>query len=347
MKYITCCLIALTGTLIGVEKKTTPPPTLPPFDADLYRKDQQVISFHGEFLFWRVQEGALDYATKMRGNAWGPSQCYAQGKVESATFDGEPGFRVAASFFRAPKYWEVWGQYTRLTANGNNQSSKPHPDTEYVTGTWPQIFTNPMAGARSHIHLNYNVADFLADRVFLPNPHLRIRLMGGGSGAWMDQFWKIKYVDSGSFETKISNRWKFFGGGLRLGTLFDWYWFNNIYITGGATFAAFLGSYHNSSFQNTNFKPTPSFDTSLPVRDTKFRDIRAAYLTQFYFGPSYQRNFVGHRIELFAGYEINAWWNLQEIHHSTSGGPLDAKETWINTSMLALQGLTARLTVDF
>ena len=322
-------------------------PSPPPFDADLYRRDVQVFSLQGEFLYWRVQEGALDYALSMKENGWGPSQCYAQGNFKNATFNGDPGFRAALKFFRAPRYWEFWTQYTRLTARGTNTAGKPSPDGEYLTGTWPQMFVNPMASAKSYIHLNYNVADLFITRVFYPNPHLRLRCIGGAVVAWIDQFWKVLYSDWASFQTKIANRWSFIGGGLKIGTTFDWYWFSDIYMTGGANFGTLIGSYQNSSRQTTNYQPNAAFNPSLPVRDAHLSDVRPTFQAQFYLGPSYQKNFPNQRLEIFAGYEVVAWLNLQEIYHSTNGGPSDAKETWINTSALALQGLTARVSLDF
>lgn len=342
--------IAFTLPLFGADQDISSHTTSkepPPFDADLFRRDVQCFALQGEFLYWRVQEGALDYALKMTKNGWGPSECFAQGKFENATYNGDPGFRVALKFFRAPKYWEFWTQYTRLTANGTNRAEKPSPDGNFLTGTWPQIFTTPMASAKSFIHLNYNVWDMHITRVFFPNPHLRLRLLAAGVVAWMDQFWKILYADSGSFQTKIANRWSFIGGGLQIGTMFDWYWFTNVYMTGGANFAALLGSYHNSAVQTTNFQPGASFNPSLPVRDAHLHDVRPAFQGQFYLGPSYQKNFPNQRLEIFVGYELVAWLNLQEIYHSTSGAPSDPKETWFNTSALALQGLTARAILDF
>ena len=336
------------GTDCSMKKsKATAEPEPPPFDADLFRKDVQVYSLEGELLYWRVQEGALDYALKMKAGGWGPNQCYAQGNYENATFDGDPGFRAALRFFRATRHWDFLVQYTRLTATGSNSADKPSPSDRFITGTWPQIFTNPMASAHSYIHMNYNVADLLVSRVFFPNPHLRLRFVGGGVVTWMDQFWKVLYADSGSFETKIANRWKFIGGGLKIGTTFDWYWFTDIYMTGGTSFGALLGSYHNLAEQRTNFQPTPSFNPALPVRYAHFCDVRPAFQGQFYLGPSYQKNFTNQRLEIFAGYELVAWLNLQEIYRSTSGSPSDAKETLINTGLVALQGLTARVSVDF
>jgi hypothetical protein len=65
------------------------------------------------------------------------------------------------------------------------------------------------------------------------------------------------------------------------------------------------------------------------------------------FGPSWQKSYKKFRVEAFAGYEFNMWGNLNEIHHSTSGGPYASKETWVNSSFTGFQGLTVRLTGDF
>src|SRR5438132_3804451 len=89
-------------------------------DADLFRQEAQIFAGNAEFLYWTVAEGDLDYALKMTHAAWGPTPAYAQGRYESANFDMDPGVRVALHYFRAPHYWEVKWQYTRLTSVGRD-----------------------------------------------------------------------------------------------------------------------------------------------------------------------------------------------------------------------------------
>lgn len=316
-------------------------------DSDLFRKDVQVFSFSGEFLFWRVQESALDYALKMKTPAWGPSESYAQGSYKTATFNGEPGFRVRASFYRAPSKWEMWWQYTRLTSSGTNSVSKPSPSGEYITGTWPQVTTAPLAQASSSIHLNYNLADLAISRVFNPNLHLRLRLMGGGLAVWMNQNWVIQYKDSTPNTTKIGNRWRYIAGGLRIGTFFDWFWSDDFYVTAAATTAIAIGTYQNKAKQMTTFQPNGLDNTSVPIRNAVYEDVRPAFLVQALVGPSWQKGYTNWRLEVFAGYEINTWFNIHEIYRSSGGSPSEAKQTWINSGAIALQGLTTRVTVDF
>lgn len=329
-----------------LKKEKNPQP--PPFDADLFRKNEEILSATLEFLYWSVAEGDLDYALKMRHAAWSAaSSSYAQGRYESARYEIDPGFRVSLLFFRAPHYWEVKWQYTRLTADANNSVNAPADTARFLTGTWPQVSPNPLSKARSHIHLNYNVFDMSVDRVFIPNPHLRMRVIAGLISAWIDQDWIVHYTDSVSNITKINNRWNFVGAGIKAGSAGDWYWSGNLYLTGLGSFNLLMGRYSNHSKQFTTYQPSPSDNISIPIRDTSFHDVRPVMDVQMMIGPSWQKDFPKNRVELFAGFEMNFWFNLQEIYRSTAGAPSQAKESWINSSLLSTYGLTTRITVDF
>lgn len=309
------------------------------YDADLFKRDTAVFSFHGTFLFWRVQEGALDYALKMQHPA-SSGISYASGKYHEATFNGEPGFRIAASYFRAPKYWEIWGQYTRLTASGSDKVKQPTAPNRYLVGTWPQGTTGTLSEAESHIHMNYNVADLLVDRFFNPNAHLRIRFLGGATAAWIQQNWVVRYRTTADVITQIRNQWKFIGGGIRIGSDLSWYWTDDVYFTAQTTLGTLIGSYKTRVKQSV-------IDIADLIRDARYSDVRPAVVIQTIFGPSWQKNFTSTRIEIFAGYELNTWFNLQEVYRSTAAAADQAKETWQNTGLIALQGLNARLSLDF
>lgn len=331
---------SLLPLLLATSLAFTHVPEQKPFDADLFKQEAPAFSLHGSVLFWRVQEGALDYALKMKRVS--PSgTVYAQGDYQTATFNGEPGFRIAASYFRAPKYWELWAQYTRICSSGTNSVINPDSSNQYLTGTFPHS-GNPLTKAKSHIEMKYNTFDWLIDRVFIPNPHLRLRLLGGATVAWTDQDWNIRYFDRAAPEalTQIQNKWDFVGGGLRFGTMIDWYFGYDVYLTVATTFASVLGSYHNKTQQTNRHEPAP-------VRDTRYHDVRPAFSVQTLCGFSWQKNFFSKRMEFFGGYELNSWFNLQEIYRSSGGSPEDFKETGVKTSAIALHGLTVRATLDF
>lgn len=316
-----------------------PPKGCVPFDADLFRRCTPVMSIQGELLFWQVVEGDLDYALKMNQAASGSSSSFAQGNFESGSFNLDPGFRIGALYFRAAHNWEVRSEYTRLTAHGSDFVHRPNSSTEFLNPTWPISPSDvDLLKASSHTHMNYNVFDLLIDRHFTPNWHLRIRYGGGFTTAWIDQDWKVRYTDILNNQATVHNRWHFVGAGLKLVNLFDWYWGLDVYMTGKFALGALIGRYTNQAKQN---------QTGISVRDAFFHDTRAAFTTQFLFGPSWQKKLGSTRLEAFLGYEMNFWFNLQNIYHSTSGSSTAAKETWTNSSVMGLQGLTSRLTLDF
>jgi len=315
---------------------------------DLFHPNNQVLSSHIEFLYWSAVEGALMYAQKMTQPAWSSGATNAvQGKYENSTYNIDPGLRVSMSFFRAPRFWEIWASYTRLTSRGESSAKAPSRPGEYLTSAWPvPAAIGSLTHANSSLHLNYNVTDFYVDRYFNPNPHLRVRMIAGLTGTWIEQNWAMKYFGSTGFTQSVRNHWTYWGCGMRFGLMGDWFWTNDIYLTARGTLGGFIGPYHNRAIQRTN-SLDPTSNNALPIRDGDYRDTRPVGNLQLIVGPSWQKNWDAMRTELFVGYEMNTWTNLQEVYHSTLGDPSDFKETWINTGYIALQGLTARFTIDY
>ncbi|MEX0962074.1 MAG: Lpg1974 family pore-forming outer membrane protein [Simkaniaceae bacterium] len=328
-------------------KEATKDPEPSDFDYDLFNRDQRTVFINAEFLYWTLDENALDYAIKMKSPSWGPTPSYAQGDYKIANYNFDPGYRIGVGFFNAPKFWMVFGQYTWLHLKGKDSVKAPDEANEFLTGTWPQVFTNPLSRATSHIHFHYNLFDYLVARVFHPNPHLRLRFFGGLSFPWMHQLWKVRYYDTTDQETFIKNRWSFWGAGPKIGLSIDWYWFKHIYIAARTSFAATVGNYKNQSFQQTTSNPSGNDDPNIPIRNAHYNDTRSALNFNFSLGPSWQYCFCSSRWEVFLGYEFTDWLNLQEIYRSTAASPFSAKETWINNGQLTLHGLTARLSADF
>jgi hypothetical protein len=347
MKWFLLSATAVSLSLYPASRfeRQAPPKEEP--EVDLFKKNAQIYSIHAEFLYWTVSEGAVDYALKMRHAAWGPTPSYAQGRCESADYNMDPGFRLSLLYFRAPHYWEVQWQYTRMTNEGYRHADKPAVSNKYLTGTWPQTSPSALTEATSHIHLNYNVFDWLVDRVFFPNGHLRLRVLGGGFATCMDQDWKVRYSDFSSNSTTIRNKWHFVGGGLKTGAMFDWYWTGELYFTALWTMGGLMGSYSNHAKQTTTYQTTPEDNSAIPIRDFSLKDTRPVFTSQMLLGPSWQRNYPRTRIEVFTGFEMNVWFNLQEIYRSTAAISYAAKETWLSRGLLSLYGLTTRLSVDF
>lgn len=336
--------VLLAATFLSSDENMGKEGSSPKKEEGLFNIDRSAVYVSGEFLYWTVSEGALDYALVMKNPAWASSSVYANGDFERAKFDWDPGFRVALGYFHSYKLMNLWGEYTRLRVKNSNSVNRPSDSNLFLTGTFPQIL-DTLSSARSHIRMSYDLLDFLVARVFIPNPHLRIRLLGGLTGVILKQKWNVKYYDS-SYMTETKNRWRFFGGGLKIGLGIDWFWIRDFYLTGRAVFGLLVGKYKNYAVQRTTADDV-SRNITIPFRDTKYEHYRPSFTVQFLMGPSWQKVFPHNRIEIFAGYELNEWFNLHEIFRSFAGGPNDSKQTIINRELLALHGLTARVTVDF
>ncbi len=359
---LTCLVAAYTLQAAQPEKAgpIRPPPPTPPhvyvdpetvpehdWDRNLFRTDAQVPAIHLEFLYWKALEGGLSYALKMDGPAWGPGNVASCGTYQNATFDIDPGFRIGGSFFRAPHYWEVFAQYTRMTSKGTSYAFAPTEPGQSLNAVWQLPIDNPLSEARSYIHLNYNVADYYFTRYFHPNPHLRIRVIGGFSGTWMNQDMNITYTDIAENISAIDAKWKYWGAGFRFGMMGDWYWFTDLYLTAKLTFAGMMGSYTNEITQQTSGAPTPEYDVNIPFGSSTYKDGRAVTNIQIFLGPSWQKAFKHSRVELFAGCEYNMWTNLQQCSHSILTTPGGSKAFWTDGDVLSMVGLTTRLSVDF
>jgi len=343
-----------TTTVLFAEKKNPSDPAEPP-PPDLFRQDKAVFSVHPEFLFWKPVTGALMYALDVNKPTWNPNDTYPVGDYKTITYGFDPGFRFALSYFRAPRYWEIYGMYTRLTSRGSASARPSSGFNDFLSSTWPTYFDHSVIYAKSKIHLNYNVVDLNADRYFVPNPHLRLRLAAGFTGAWMNQSWTVRYFDFNNHVSFVRNCWEFGGGGFRVGMVADWFWTHDIYITLRGTLASLVGAYKNTMYQTTSIQPTNpngtpnlAYNPGVPYRNATYSDVRAVAHLQFILGPSWQKNWSTFRMEVFGGYEINSWGNLQEVYFAIPGVPASSvQQTWINTSLFTLQGLTTRVSLDF
>jgi hypothetical protein len=120
----------------------------------------------------------------------------------------------------------------------------------------------------------------------------------------------------------------------------------DLYMTGLASSGILSGWYKNTAYQKTQAVTTGA-NTSIPIRDTQFHDARLAYTAQIMGGFSWQKAYESVRAEIGLGYEFNIWANLHQIYRSSAAESTNFKQTFINDSLLTLQGFTVRANLDF
>ena len=326
-----------------------PSPTKDPCfnDSDLFRKDDCVVFANGELLYWRADAGALEYAFQYNQSATvGIGTTYGLGDYKIADYDYDPGFRVAFGWYNAPDFWQLYGQFTWMRITGSDSENRTDVAAEPLVGAFFQnaILGAELQSASSKLKLNHELGDVLVSRVFITNPHLRLRLFGGFTGGRIKQRFNVTYTDTNALSERIFNKWRFIGIGFRLGLDIDWFWGNNFYLTGKLSTAPLVG-------RHKNYGRITADTSGVELQDIRYSKYRGAYNVDAYVGPSYQKSFDCARMEIFAGYELNGWFNVHEIIRPTGSTNANALTTEqiarINSGMFLMHGLTARLTVDF
>lgn len=347
MRKIGLGLLVLTAVVYA-----DAPPVKKSYDTDLFSKDKKVLFTNVEFLYWTVSEGALDYALRMKNAAWGnPTE--GTGHYKNIDFGWDPGVRLNFGYFNAPHYWDAFITWTYFKGTGQDETHAPDSSTRFLNGTWPQPNFDaaegvPLAKARSSIELKLNLVEWLCTRRFYPNPHLRMGIYGGASVSWLRQNWEIDYKDTQGQTSHLHSHWRFTGAGIRAGLILDWFLGKGgIYFTGQVSGACYAGGYHNVNKQRSSANGGGTFNTALPLRNVHYHDTRLVPHFQALAGPSWQMAFENYRTELFIGYELNFWSNLHEVFRTSQGAPAAAKQTFINNSVVGIQGLTVRWNLDF
>jgi hypothetical protein len=306
-----------------------------------YRPHIDAHNFYvnADFLYWKVEEGELDYIlTDVETGAGVTTSSGATGHLKEARFDCKAGLRIAAGATFSPDFWIVEGRYTWIHPKG---SSSTNSSDLPLQGTYQTNNTTAIQSATSHINLNYQVADLILAKRFMLSKQVLVRAFTGVIGAWLNQHWTIKYF-GGAPNQEIKQNWSFSGGGLQLGINGDWFIGSGISLVGECRGALIYGNYQNQ----LNNREEPS---SLTIEDPRLHDHRVIPTLQLSFGPAWGKMFKGWGINLFAGYELNAWYNLQLINRSLpiTSCSICGRNSVHSNGVLALQGLTMRLEVDF
>ncbi len=286
-----------------------------------------------EFLYWSTEAPNLEYVIEREGTT-SATQTFAVGDYQTADYNWAPGFRAAATYYRCPRYWEVTAEYTWFYDKGKDHSS------DMINPARQTQTSGPFASASSLIDFHYHLGDLYVARVFDPNPHLRMRLSAGFTLASLKQHWSMHFTNASDEFDRVDENWSLWAGGFRLGLRADWFWGCHFYVTGKTSFATLIGSYKNEE------KQIYGVDRLL-LSNAKYDDNRLAMHWQFIFGPSWQLPSDCWSIEIFAGWEFNAWTNAQERIRTQFNGQTASKEVYHSSGMFGTQGFTLRMSLGF
>ena len=302
----------------------------------------------GEILVWTAEAGDLDFvipSSPVLNNNRGQI-----GDVEEAKFGWDPGFRVEIGHRFRPDFWELALTYTYINIDGSDSFSAPSDPNRFMVATKNNVSNQALQTARSQVDLFYNVFDLMLARSFLPTKQMIVRPSMGLTGTWMDREFDVKYNGAGNPANLTHNRdkWEFHGGGMRVGVDIDWYLGKGFSIYGKSSIAALLGFYKNTYESDTNNATTGNPPAT--IQNARYDDQRIATNIQVQLGPAWGKMWGDIGVLLFAGYEVNAWFNVEEVRYglpTNTNSTITPRQTVINDSSLGLQGFVGKLQVNF
>jgi len=300
-----------------------------------------IFSTQMDILYWKVEEGGLDFICDQAIDI--PTNHGLGGDLKRAMYDWHPGFRVAAAFGLAYDKWCIEGDY--FLFHPTREDSVLRHEGAKMQGTFPQ-FVADMYKATSTVDIRFHCANLFLTKEFRPANKISLKFLSGLAAAWIKHNWEVVYFGDGNDYEKchIKPKWRFKGAGPAIGANFDWilgYGFN---WTGKALIATIYGNYDNKirSFTVTTSKVTQIVESS------HLDDFRLATHIQLYLGPSWEKHFSTCNLKLFAGYETNVWFNInqinrEEFHSATSENNPQTRHVHAITQ---LSGLTFYVRID-
>lgn len=296
------------------------------------------------FLYWTVKEGGLGYAVGP-GPATSSVPSTAIGTVQSVDFDWSPGVRVSLGYLFCD-CWHLVGQYTYFNTDGSDSSSAPSIGSFH--GLFPQLVGEPdmLTSAKSKACFTYHTFDLLTSRTFLLACSLKNTLFGGITGAFINQDWKTLYVgpEPTDFQT-FKSHWEFSGAGLKFGDRLDWKW-RCFGFFGEISAAILCGSYENR-FKSVSFGTVAGV-----VTDVKIDDPRIVPTIDCMIAPYYETCICGKNLKIYAAYEIQSWFNLQELlltrgASSTENIETGGRDNRTLRGLIGLHGVTIGIRTGF
>ena len=303
----------------------------------------------GELLYWTAEASDLDFVLP-NYNIPGATATGQLGQLQEAKFSWDPGFRVEVGHRFKPDLWDIALRYTYENISGTDSFNAPADPAQVLMATQTNTSAQVAQSTRATVDLDYSVFDLMLGRTFLPTKQLFVHPAMGLTGAWIDRDFDITYNGNGN-PANISRDqydYSFSGGGMRVAIDFEWYIGKGWSINGTTSVAALLGYYSNFTKAETNNAGTGNPPTD--IENSHYDDNRIATQIQMQLGPAWGIMWDDWGINFFAGYELNAWFNVEEVRSgdlSASTSSIAPRRTVINDSVLGLQGFVGKVQISF
>lgn len=309
----------------------------------------------GDYIYWTARQDNMQYAST--GYTNNNLESPRPGSAANLKYQFQTGFKAGLGFSFGHDLWDLATNYTWFQSNHNKGSIKGTESsglipsfTPYVNLTENDYFTKASAIWRLH----FNVIDIDLGRNFYISKYLSLRPFVGLKGSWQNQHYNSSYEgilrnDSFSYLRKLSN--SFWGIGIRSGCNTAWHLAGTWSIFADTAISA-LWSQAKTNRVDTALLPDSTPPAAVQGNNARLSDATITPVSQgnnahsivpvleLALGIRKDQWFYNNRfhVAVQAGWEEQVWWNQNQFAWTQSISL---------TGNLVLQGLTARIRLDF
>jgi hypothetical protein len=323
-----------------------------------------------DLTYWHTKLGGTEYAYTIHnynpiGSSaipYGTPAFPLDGDVKDHDFGWDIGFKGGLGYKTPHDGWDIYARYTWYETEDTSSSFKSSPSALIsLTFIIPVVSSH----VKSHADIDYNNVELELARSYFISSHLSFRPHFDVKSAWIDIDQNISYTVSSLYspfrsfvglDFKTKQRVNFWGIGPRAGIDSKWYLGYGFHIFGDAAASILYGKF--TSLQR-DFIP-PSIDSDLDNgRAYKMRHKFHRYVpfAQMFLGLGWERfiNNDKQHLGLKAGYEVQYYWRINQIHQPEELNFASRDGNFTSTRLqfekqsedLMFYGITAEARLDF
>jgi Legionella pneumophila major outer membrane protein precursor len=321
----------------------------------------------GEFLWWKLNETDLDYATHktFATNPRETSTALSLGHVHTVDIDWNPGFRVGLGYQFSKDLWELSGIYTYFYTKGDDDVTCG--ECHFNDPSLPSFIDTTVASnldavieAKANLHFWYHIGDIELAKPIIMGKYTSCRFIVGPTMAFIQQKFHTTSIDNmNTFtpcpaeQTKTKMDWQYKGGGIKLGIDSRWNVFNGINFIFGGHFSALYGYYINKWHAHRFLDPVSLVcppGTELEKNkfsDATIKDRRNIFGTRIFGGIGYDFKWKCLNAEIYANFELNTWFNLTDQYRMAGESLIADNIRGLTQVPLNLAGIDVGLKINF
>ncbi len=158
-----------------------------------------------DYTYWVARQAGLAYVTSNDYSGIGGSTSPAQGSVFYPSITGRSGFKVGAGCFLHHDGWDLYAEYTWFWNKQNINSYGANAGFTVNQGASTWWVNDANTGFATDVYQSnsfwanwFNRVDAMIARSFYAGHYLQLRPFLGLLGAWDEQWYNIRYNQSGS-----------------------------------------------------------------------------------------------------------------------------------------------------